>query len=226
LKPSTLLNFLQDLATVAAENSGFGYSIMSQKELCWFLIKYRMEFYDYPVNHEEIKIVTEARGVSKLMTQRDFEIYSMDDKLLGRITSHWLIADIHSRGLVQIKDVFPQMPTLQKREDDLRFDKIRPIDRIDNEIEFKIRYDDLDVNEHANNANYITWALESLSYDFRNKYKIKFLDMYFKKEIRFGGNVVSQVMLESESLTTTHVLKSKETGDDLCFVKIQWETNE
>ena len=48
LKPSALLNFLQDLASENAENLGFGYSYITPKNLAWFLLKYRMEFDKYP----------------------------------------------------------------------------------------------------------------------------------------------------------------------------------
>ena len=49
------------------------------------------------------------------------------------------------------------------------------------EKEFEVRYNDLDVNGHANNGNYIVWAFEPLSFEFRSEYKLKTLDMLFKK---------------------------------------------
>ena len=54
MKPYALLNFLQDIASKNAEDLGFGYSYISQNNLAWFLIKYRMEFNNYPVNIETI----------------------------------------------------------------------------------------------------------------------------------------------------------------------------
>lgn len=48
LKPSVLFNYLQDLASENAENLGFGYSATYPKNLGWFLLKYRMEFENYP----------------------------------------------------------------------------------------------------------------------------------------------------------------------------------
>ena len=48
LKPYSLLNYLQDIASESAQQLGFGYTYMSQNNYAWFLIKYRMEFSDYP----------------------------------------------------------------------------------------------------------------------------------------------------------------------------------
>ena len=75
LKPSSLLNFLQDLASANAESLGFGYSYITPKNLGWFLLKYRMEFNDYPVSVYDLTLKTEPRGCQKLFAYRDFYIY-------------------------------------------------------------------------------------------------------------------------------------------------------
>ena len=50
LKPSSLVQLLQDVASEDAENKGFGYSFVSSKNLGWFLLKYHIEFENYPKN--------------------------------------------------------------------------------------------------------------------------------------------------------------------------------
>ena len=52
-----------------------------------------------------------------------------------------------------------------KRENDLEYGKIRLPESFDITKTFEVRYDDLDVNKHVNNANYIVWALEVLNMD-------------------------------------------------------------
>ena len=47
LKPSALLQFMQDMASDNAESLGFGYSYIVKHNLAWFLLKYRLEFEDY-----------------------------------------------------------------------------------------------------------------------------------------------------------------------------------
>ena len=49
----------------------------------------------------------------------------------------------------------------------------RPIESVDCEKTFHVRYDDLDINNHVNNTVYITWALEALDCDFRKSHNIK-----------------------------------------------------
>ena len=87
LKPAVLLQFLQDLASDNAEQLGFGYSYIIKKNLAWFLLKYRMEFEDYPSKIDNIQIETEPRGYNKLFAFRNFKILN-GEKLLGKVSIH------------------------------------------------------------------------------------------------------------------------------------------
>jgi len=221
LKPAALLNFLQDLATINAEKLGFGYSYTSKNNLAWFLLKYRMEFIDYPEKVYDLKIMTEPRGYQKHFAHRDFTLYE-GDKLLGRATSTWSLVDINNKSLVSIASLNNEsMPVLEKRDDDLCHQKIKPLEKTDIKKEFEIRYDDIDVNCHVNNANYIVWAFEPLSFEFRNSYKLKTLDMLYKKEIKYGEKVISEIEFKDEK-TTVHVIKNANTGEELCLVQAEW----
>ena len=124
LKPYSLLNYLQDIASENAEQLGFGYSYISKKNLAWFLIKYRMEFYNYPKGVYNLTITTQPRGYNKLFAYRDFELFE-NDKLLGKISSVWSIIDFSNKSLVPVQSVIqnPNMPQYQKQENDLTFSR-------------------------------------------------------------------------------------------------------
>ena len=223
MKPYALLNFLQDIASKNAEDRGFGYSTIYPKNYAWFLIKYRMEFEEYPFDIQELELTTEPRGYNKLFAFRDFEL-ARNGKVIARMASQWAIVDITSRSMVPITTAIgdlPGMPPLVKRDDDLKYNKITPITDIQLEKEFEVRYNDLDVNGHANNGNYIVWAFEPLSFDFRNNYKIKTIDMMFKKEARYGETLVSQIQFKDDS-TTLHKLVNND-GEDLFLAECRRE---
>lgn len=223
LKPSALMNFLQDIATINAEMLNFGYTFTSARNFGWFLIKYHMEFDEYPQELDEIIIKTEARGISKILASRDFEIWTTDNKKrLGQVASQWMMIDLADKSIVPLSKMVDFMPAFEKRETDLQFEKIPSPQKIDFEKVFEIRYDDIDVNQHVNNANYIVWAFETLPYKFKAKHKLKALDIIYKKEIAFGNKVVSSVELNEETKTSTHILKNEVNGEELCFVSAKW----
>lgn len=223
LKPSALMNFLQDIATINAEMLGFGYSFTYPKNYGWFLIKYHMEFDAYPADVDEVIIKTEARGISKIIANRDFEICTKNGKRLARVASNWVMIDLQNKNIIPLSKIVDFMPAFEKRENDLCFGKIQPIENQTFEKVFEIRYDDIDINQHVNNANYIVWAFEVLPYEFKEEHRIKTLDIVYKKEITFGHNVISRVEINQQEKTTNHVLINETNGEELCFVNVEWE---
>jgi len=222
LKPSALLNFLQDMATENAEMLGFGPSFVFPRNYAWFLIKYHMEFDEYPCDLDNLIIKTEARGISKIIASRDFEIWTTGGERLARVASSWMLVDLETKRPLSLAKAIDFMPMNEKREDDLQYEKITTPEKIDYEKTFEIRFDDIDVNQHVNNANYIVWAFEALPYEFKAQHKLKTLDITYKKEIVHGHSVISQVELNEETKTSTHVLKNATTQDELCLVNAAW----
>ena len=219
LKPSALFNFLQDVATNAANKCHFGYKEVTERNLEWFLLKYHMEFQNYPVDIKDLFIKSEARGYNRFFAHRDFELYNKKE-LVGRILSHWALVNIEDKSMVAPQNIFSQFDKVKKREDDISFNKVHEPERVDYTEEFKIRFDDIDVNQHVNNANYIVWAFETLPKDFKDTHNIKTLDMVFKKEIKFGNNVVSEAQVDDNLAKI--VVKNKDTNDELCAVNVEF----
>ena len=223
LKPSALLQFLQDLASDNAEFLGFGYSYIIKHNLAWFLLKYHMEFDEYPSGIYNLTIKTEPRGYNKIFAYRDFEIFN-GGKRLGKAISTWALVDLKTKTMANVAEVLRDNKYMfqhSAKDDDIAYTKFKLPDSFDNEKIFEIRFDDLDVNKHVNNANYIVWGFEALDFDFRKQHILKTLDMVFKKEITYGSKVL--VKTKAEGNTTTFVLQNSETNDDLCHIYAQWQ---
>ncbi len=227
LKESALLNFLQDIATISAEKLGFGPSYIFPHNYAWVVLKYHIELYKELKNLEKLIIKTESRGTTKLYAFRDFELYSADRTLLGRIVSAWVLIDIDSRKIQPMQTALDFVKSFEKRESDLDFSKIEQLSNIDCAKEFAVRFDDIDVNRHVNNSNYIIWALETLNPDFRFEYSPDSIDIKYKKELKLGDIVVSKAQItESDNIVTLHDITSKLTGDEIASLKILWRKSE
>ncbi len=221
LKPFSLLNFFQDIASDNAERLGFGYSAIYPKGLMWVLLKYRIEIYHYPEDIQDLVLKTEPRGYNKLFAYRNFELKS-GGNVIARASSMWSLVDVNTLSIAKIEGNIesPYLIKHEQKESDLNFEKIPEITGIDYEKEFEVRYNDIDVNMHANNGNYIIWALEPLPTEFRLNHKLKNIDMLYKKEVKLGEKLISQV--QTIENTTLHSLKHTESGDILCQLKCEW----
>ena len=223
LKPSALLQFLQDLASENAESLGFGYSYIIKNNLAWFLLKYHMEFDNSPNGIYDLKIKTEPRGYNKIFAFRDFELLHNDIQI-GRATSTWALVDLETKNMVNASDILKDnkyMTLHENREDDLSYLKIRQPQQFDIEKIYSVRFDYLDVNKHVNNANYIVWAFDTLDIEFRTKFILKTLDIVFKKEIKYGSDICVKTKVADN--TTTHVLLDNKTKEEFCNVFAQWK---
>lgn len=223
LKPFALLNFFQDLAAESAEKLGFGYSAIYPQKLMWVLLKYRIEFTDYPIHGKPLTIKTEPRGYNRLFAYRNFEVYA-DGKLCGRASSVWALVHSETLEIARPENIIGSNENMSKfspNETDLKFGKIPPLTQTDYEETFNVRYNDIDVNMHANNGNYIVWALEPLPYEWKHERKLQNIDIVFKKEIKYGEQLTSKVQ-KLDANTTLHALVHDKTQEDLCLIKCEW----
>ena len=221
LKESVLLLFLQDIASDNAETNGFGYNWCLEHNLGWFLLKYRIELSEYPQNIDYIEIETESRGANRLFAYRDFDIYTPDNNLIGRVASCWGLVDMSTKSMVAPQIINPEFESFEKRDTDLKFYKIQLPKDFDYEKIYEVRYDDLDLNHHANNSNYISWALETLPYDFRNNNTVSNVDILLKNDTTAGETIIAQTKIND--FQTIHVIKNKSDNTDLAYLNIEWK---
>ena len=86
----------------------------------------------------------------------------------------------------------------------------------------KCRFDDIDVNQHINNAVYAVWATESVGYVYRNQHKLKRIELNFKKEIKPDTPEVC-IGVVIDGLVSKHKILTE--GVERAFVRCTWEDN-
>lgn len=225
LKESALLNFMQDIATLSAESLGFGPSFVFSNNYAWVVLKYHIELYDEIKNTNTLIIKTEPRGTSRLYAYRDFEFFVNNGKPAGKAVSTWALIDMNTRKLLPAEQILADyMPHYEKRDSELDYNKILLPEKEDYQKEFEVRFDDIDINNHANNCNYIIWALESLDNDFRIKYRPAVIDIKYRKETTCGSKVISiaQKVKDNNIISTRHVIKEDNSNEELASVLIKW----
>lgn len=222
LKETVFLNFLQDAAATNAEDNGFGYSFISKKNWAWFLLKYHLKINKWPKKPQKLTVKTWPKGISKISCLRDFEIYDEQDTKIAVASSSWALLDIETKKLISPKNAFESIPLEDYTALETKFPKIEVVESSDLQKTFDIEYNDIDINQHVNNANYLDWALETLDFNFRTQNEIKEIQIHYKKEIKYGNKVVSEVQFTDDDTTTLHSIKNSNTGEELCLIKIIW----
>jgi len=190
MNPVALCNFMQNLASKAAEKRGFGYTFMHKNGFVWVLTKISAKVINYPKWNEFVKLQTWVHGIDKIKTDRHFILYDKDENEIAYAITEWAMIDYNLRR-PQIIDKFVER---RKALDDKTANVNAPskIKQLINPVfcsSRKIVYSDIDLNGHVSNIKYLEWFLDTYDYDFRHNNLLEEFEMNFLSECKFGQSV-------------------------------------
>ena len=222
-KPQAILHCLEDAAYTNANENGFGYDATSKKNVGWFLIKYHLVFEKKFKAEEEVKIKTWPSKTKGIYCQREFEIYDSDDNKVGCATSLWLLVSFDTKKILDPYKTFDFPELDEKYVMQEPFPKISTPTNFDFENTFQVTFDDIDLNKHVNNSNYLKYAINTLPYDFLLENFPKDILIQYSKEATIGDFIVSKVSFDKEKNESLHILQEKTSQKTLTSLCIRWE---
>lgn len=221
MRPISLMNELQGLAGKHADKLGVGRDICCVHGIAWVMTHLFVDIVDMPCANDKLIYTTWPSVSSALRSERDFEIRDETGKLKIRAISQWVLIDFQTRRPVRISDVFPEWVGLQERIWERDFDKC-PDFVPTNTRSIGCRYDDVDINQHINNAVYTVWATESVGFDFRNAHKLRGVDLYFEREINPDTPTVRVEFAMQDNISRHKIMINEvEHAKIICY----WEDN-
>jgi acyl-ACP thioesterase len=189
LKLNSVFNFLQDVASLHAEEMKLGFKDLGKHNLAWVLNWGKLEMLKYPCFGDTITIKTWPKCRHKLFSIRDFLIYNEYNEIISRVSTAWLLLNIKTKRIADLKllpagityrnesalEVFPQR--LQAGETkEVIFTK-------------KITYSDIDINLHTNNTKYVEFVLDSYTKQKYEENTIKSIQISFLSESFFDDEL-------------------------------------
>lgn len=186
IRPVILMNYLQDVADTHAEILGAGRVFCIEKGIAWVVTHYLVDIIQLPRESDELVITTWPAAHGPLKAIRDFEIHGTDGRLMIRATSQWILINTALRIPLRLSEYLPSdWASGIGRALDLVFEKFPDFEPNQKDNNFLVRYDDVDINQHVNNAIYAKWATESVDFNFRDTHNLRKIYLNFKKEIPF-----------------------------------------
>ena len=172
-----------------------------------------------PRSGEQLTYSTWPSVSGAVKSERDFEVRDENGKLKIRAISQWVLIDLNTRRPVRISERFPEWSGLPERVWEREFDKCPDFVPTKSKV-IGCRYDDVDVNQHINNAVYAVWATESVGFNFRNEHKLRGMEIYFEHEINPNTPTVRIEVAMSETETRHKIMTdTTEHAKVVCF----WE---
>lgn len=221
LRLLTLMNILQDAADLSATSLGFGFDFCLNSGLAWVGTNYHLQISRLPVVHEKIKIQTWPSGENKFMALRDFVVFDEKGLQIIKATSQWVLVDITKKRPVSLSQYLPQYMYIDERVLGTEFAKIADIENTSFSKIFEARFDDIDLNQHVNNAIYPLWAAETLPAEFLEKYAPTEVEISYKKECLYGQKV--EVKAELNGLSSTYIISCLDEPKECARLHILWQ---
>ena len=219
MRPIMLMNELQGLAGKHADILGVGRDVCLKQNIAWVITHMFIDIIDMPHANEKLVYSTWPCNTGAVRSERDFEIRDESGKLKIRAISQWVLIDLNTRRPVRISEYFPDWSGLTERVWERDFDKAKDFIPTKSHV-MACRFDDIDVNQHINNAVYAVWATESVGFTYRNEHKLRGMDIYFEHEINPNTPTV-----RIEVMTDGNISHHKIMTDEIEHAKVvcYWE---
>ncbi len=221
---TSISEYLQEVAGDHANTMGFGYRQVVLQQMAWVLSGIRIEVVRLPLWEEDIKIKTWLVENNRFTSRRDFQWYDQEGNVLINASTNWILLNTERRRPVSIDSMnfdvrlLPEQKATETGVQNLRF-KMEDASI----TEYQVRYSDLDMVGHMNNAKYIQLLLDYYSLDFHSNNTIKSLDISFKAEAKYQDKLQFSVMEQQSK----HMAELKRMDDEKvnCLANLVWESN-
>lgn len=217
----TLMNILQDIAETGATAIGCGADFCYENQFAWFLMNYDIRIDSMPIINTPITAYTWPADRQILRAIRDFSIRDENNHELIAASSQWVLVDRETHKLLDLESHLKSYPLLPERALNSKFPKLPPLKEIEHSVRFKVRYDDIDYNGHANNSLYALWATESIDNDYRMTHTPTNIQISFLKESHYGETIEARSSINEE--VSLHSIIAIEDGRELARLKIEWK---
>ena len=198
MRPTAMLDLMQEAANVNASTLGFGYDEMIDSNIAWVLSRIHVKFIDTPKWRQEVNLKTWHKGVAKLFYLRDFILSDKENTPMVLATTSWLIIDLNTRRLVRNNDLAlsdTAMDAIATPADKV----VIPVD-IEPELVRKhpITWSEIDTNGHVNNVKYAVWAIDAVKAEDIKERPLKELLINYDAEV-MPGDVVKIFRVRQET---------------------------
>ena len=191
---TSICNFLQEGASMHAEEAGFGFLEMSKRNQVWVLTRLKVVIDKYPGWKSKLKLKTWSRGRQGIFYIRDFMIENNVGLPIISASSSWAALNLKSRRPELVDRLEDGLHTLA--------DKIalaEPLHKLPDLISPKvlrsrtIEYTDIDIVFHVNNVKYVELIMNSYSKQQHLKYIPVELEINYLGEALYGDEVIIRV---------------------------------
>ena len=164
-KRATIITLGDSILHTAGEDAdriGFGIRNLQSKDSTWVLSRMAVEIDRLPAEYERYTVGTWVGEIGRLMTTRNFIVTDAGGQRIAAASTLWAMIDVKTRQPLDLRDNVDYSRALLAIP--CPIDKPAKIGRIEGVPcdSRRVRYSDIDFNQHTNSMKYIQWMLDAL----------------------------------------------------------------
>lgn len=191
------------------KENGVGLKRAGQYGGGWVIINYEGTLAEkQPVKGEEVILGTRVRAYNRFFVIRDFWVKDLAGNYYAKVSGTFVFMNLAKRKIMTIP---------QEMIDTFQMDETKRLPRLEKpslpedqtgwaKRDYRVRYFDIDGNQHVNNAHYFEWMMDVLDGDFLRTHQVVKMQTEFAHEVLYGQTVTStgSTPVEKEGLMVTH----------------------
>ncbi len=207
VKPSALLDLVQDIAIRNSDCCGYSLSKMRELNMAWLLQGINLHINQLPNPNRDITLKTAVRDMKGVVSDRGTEIWQ-DGKLCATTVAAWFLFDGNRMRPIRIPEDMSAHYEKHDFQDDFFIYKKPPIFEAERAFTVRIGNGQIDTNKHLNNQKSAEILIDALPEDFF------FTDMrILYKKAAYLGDILSVFIKEIEN---GYFLKLENEDGELC----------
>ncbi|WP_022668795.1 acyl-[acyl-carrier-protein] thioesterase [Desulfospira joergensenii] len=225
IKIDSLLNLFQDAASTHSRELGISGFDLAPKGLKWVVSRYQIRIIQGLPLSDPFLLKTWRRPWKNLYELRYFSVFDLTGKELVSALGIWILLKAKTSKPVRLTPHLPaELMSVPADTPDL-WENDHDLDTYDYQTRFKIRYHDLDLNQHVNNSVYVKWAMEALPAPDIFDFSPCRLVISFVKESFYPDMIISKIKINSreKELTSFHSITHARDNSRLANLTVHWE---
>lgn len=183
----SMIDYFQDCSVFQSESLGLGVAYLKERNLAWVMSAWQLVIEEYPRFCDDITVATFPYDFKGFIGYRNFFMENIKGEKLVKANSIWTLLDVRNMRPVKPNAAMEAGYVLEEKLDMVYAPrKIElPLSNI-REEEIAVKAHHIDSNNHVNNAQYISMALDYL----QPEQPIRQLRAEYKKQAVLGDVIV------------------------------------
>lgn len=215
IKLQAIFDYLQQIAAAHANSLGFGMNDLYAKGMIWVLSKMSIKIMGSFSPEQQITACTYPSGVEKIFFRREFEIHdSQSGEVLLQASSYWLLLDAKKLRPLR-RDVLaglqlenPELPIFIPQFPSPSADLNEP-EKI---FEYPVRFSQMDINQHMNNAQYAAMAEDAIYEKLQQKFTFNEVNAAFLQAQKYPDRMVCSLAVNSDDYFSLKAVNCKKNN--------------